>query len=220
MIPAIKKTSIAFFWGVTVLFTACTGGSDRSDPDQNERHETARYDSLRHVLEAVYDTDQGIREKLMAAEGAEFGRLVQQMQQIDSSNQEKVNRILSDFGWLSQSQVGEKASDAIFFVVQHAGIDVIKEHYPTLKALAKENEAKATHAAMMEDRLLMYEGKKQIYGTQASSDTSGSFYIWPIKDPGQVNALRKKMGFERTVEKNAERLGAIYDPERKLEANQ
>ncbi len=74
------------------------------------------------------------------------------------------------------------------------------------------------HAAMMEDRLLMYEGKKQIYGTQASSSSmsNGKSFIWPIQNPKKVNQLRKEAGFDLTVEENAKRLGTVYNPDEEL----
>jgi hypothetical protein len=176
------------------------------------------YDSLRQVLESIYDTDQGIREKLSSSQGDELGKLIFQMQKIDSANQVQVKSILNTYGWLPQSKVGEKAADAIFYVVQHADRELIRQYLPTLKKLAGQKEAKSTNAAMMEDRLLMYDGKKQIYGTQATSRlrTDGKGAIWPIQNPSKVNQLRKKAGFELTVEENAKRLNAFYDPNEKL----
>jgi hypothetical protein len=176
------------------------------------------YDSLRQVLEAIYETDQGIREKIGSAQGDELGKIIFQMQKIDSANQVQVKYILNKYGWLPQSKVGEKAADAIFYVVQHADMELIRQYLPTLKKLARQKEAKMTHAAMMEDRLLMYDGKKQIYGTQATSRlrVDGRATIWPIQSPSKVNQLRKEARFELTVEENAKRLNAIYDPNEKL----
>ena len=56
----------------------------------------------------------------------------------------------------------------------------------------------------------MEQGKEQIYGTQGSSyglnsDNPTSF-IWPIKDPENVNKLRLEAGFLDTVEENAKRI--------------
>jgi len=179
--------------------------------------EKVPYDSLRIVLEKVYDSDQGIRKKLMASSGTGFGKLVRQMQEIDSLNRYQVTAILEEYGWLSKSKIGEKASDAIFYAVQHAEPDLMKAHLPELKKLARRKEAKATHAAMMEDRILMYEGKKQKYGTQATSTgPDNRSVIWPVEKPRKVNKLRRKAGFELTVEENAKRLDAVYNPDEKL----
>jgi hypothetical protein len=71
---------------------------------------------------------------------------------------------------------------------------------------------------MMEDRLLMWKGLKQIYGTQATTSLRANkeLVIWPIEDPDKVDSLRFNVGFEQSVLDNAKRLGAIYDPNEKL----
>lgn len=206
---------------MSLMFAGCGQGTDPSKLQSNTA-DSVPYDSLRVVLEEIYDADQGIRIELMDAlgghvdEGGHVGELFGRMAQIDSVNRIKMDRILSDYGWLPQSKVGEKAASAIFFVVQHGGQEMIQQHLPALQKLARENEAKTTHAAMMEDRLLMKQGKKQIYGTQASGDTTGASYIWPIADPERVNERRKAAGFELTVEENAERLDAVYNSKQEL----
>lgn len=190
----------------------------KSSPVTIPVSDTIPYNALKLTLEKIYDTDQGIREKLGSANGDELGKLIGQMLQIDSVNQAQVKLILKQYNWLPQSKVGEKAADAIFYVVQHADVSLIRTYLPVLKQLALNKEAKTTHAALMEDRLLMYEGKKQIYGTQATSRlrADGKAAIWPIQNPNQVNQLRKEAGFDLTVEENAKRLGAFYNPDEKL----
>ncbi|MDB5262143.1 MAG: hypothetical protein JWQ14_1424 [Adhaeribacter sp.] len=171
-------------------------------------------DTLRSVLEQIYATDQGIRKKISQAPPADRMNLFREMRQIDSANQIKVKVILSQYGWLPQRQVGEKAASALFYVVQHADSGLMATYLPQLQKLARNGEAKTTHAAMMEDRLLMDRREKQIYGTQAFSNvlTKGVVLIWPIADYQHVNLRRKEAGFETTVEENAKRLGAIYKP--------
>lgn len=211
------ERTVAFIILVALICTACNQ-RNRAFKVLPPVKDSVPYDSLKAVLENIYDTDQGIREKLMASKGEEFGEIMYRMMQIDSVNRARIKPILHRYGWLPKSKVGEKASDAIFFVIQHSDVELMRQYFPSLKDLASKREAKATHAAMMEDRLLVNEGKKQIYGTQATSDssTNGKAYIWPIENPDQVNQLRKEAGFDLTVEANARRLGAIYDPKREL----
>ncbi|WET48634.1 hypothetical protein PYS58_18950 [Chryseobacterium indologenes] len=67
---------------------------------------------------------------------------------------------------------------------------------------------------MMEDRYLMGKNKEQVYGTQGAGELSKDKdgiqqfvnFIWPIKDPGNVNKRRKEAGFDSTVEENAQRM--------------
>jgi hypothetical protein len=40
--------------------------------------------------------------------------------------------------------------------------------YPEFKVLANKGEASKVDCAMMEERLLMWQGEKQIYGNQAN----------------------------------------------------
>ena len=82
-----------------------------------------------------------------------------------------------------------------------------------IKKAGKKNELPKTLVAMMEDRLLVQEGKEQIYGTQGSgfnTKNGWTMIIHPIKNPEKVNKLRKKVGFTETVEENAKRLGIDY----------
>lgn len=180
------------------------------------------YDSLRIILEVAHDTDQTIREKLSTAEGNDslFMSYLGEMSVVDRKNRKKVLPILEKYGWLQISKVGEKASDGLFYVLQHTvDLDLFRKYLPVIKKLSVKNEAKLWHAALIEDRLLMYENKKQIYGSQSvtrKNKYNGEYFIWPIRDPDKVNSLREKAGLPLTVEENAERLNAIYDPNEEI----
>ncbi len=186
------------------------------------------YDSLRTVLEEIHDQDQVIREELvkyMQQGDSIVPSLITQMNTTDSVNQIRVNQIISSYGWLPQSKIGDKAAEALFLVIQHSGLETMQGYLPLLKKAVETGEANATSAALMEDRILMYEGKKQLYGTQASSRPkedgepshgSTEYFIWPIEEPEKVNQRRAEIGFDLTVEENAARMNAIYDPNEEL----
>ncbi|MEM6843270.1 MAG: DUF6624 domain-containing protein [Bacteroidota bacterium] len=181
------------------------------------------YDSLRTVLEEIHAQDQGIREELVKhmQQGDSIApSLITQMHFIDSVNQIRVNQMITDYGWLPQSKIGDNAALGLFLVVQHADSETMQSYLPYLKKAVEVGEAKATWAATMEDRILMYEGKKQVYGTQASGrpkeDGSNEYFIWPIEEPETVNQRRAQIGFDLTVEENAARMNAIYNPNEKL----
>ncbi|MBA9075669.1 DUF6624 domain-containing protein [Rufibacter quisquiliarum] len=180
------------------------------------------YDSLRVVLEKIHDTDQGIRLKGDTVKEENMNAFFAEMQAVDSVNQLQVQAILGRYGWLPKSKVGEKAANGLFYVVQHSPTRVIAQYLPELQKMAAKGEADKTLTAMMEDRLLMFQNKKQIYGSQATSmlRKDGSYAIWPIEDPKNVNKRRKAAGFTSTVEENAKRLKAAYDPAEKIPPNQ
>ncbi|MBS1486366.1 MAG: hypothetical protein JST43_02160 [Bacteroidetes bacterium] len=178
------------------------------------------YDSLRIVLDKMWDRDQHIRRVLidsirLSSPPAEI--FIKRMRDVDQENQKELQIILDRFGWIPQSKIGEGAAGTFFIVIQHSDTSVMAKWFPVFKSLAEKGEANRMNCATMEDRLLMWRGKKQIYGTQATStDNNKTLFIWPIENPQEVNARRKKIGFETTVEENAKNLGASYNPDEKL----
>jgi len=140
---------------------------------------------------------------------------------IDSANIVYISAVIKKYGYPGKSLVGTPSNECAYYVIQHSS--KIGKYIKTIATAAKRTELPFHLYAMMEDRFLMDNNKEQIYGSQATSITlSGStnnYIIWPIKDPLHVNELRKKAGFELTVEQNAERLGVNYKIIRLSEIN-
>ena len=178
------------------------------------------YHAIRQELHRIYQRDQQIRTSIMAMgmDSPTAAPLFQQMHVTDSVNQGYVRQLLTTTGWPARSQVGDTAARTVYLVVQHAGRATIAQHLPALRRLVRQGEAQATDAATMEDRLRMFSGKKQRYGTQAANwvRKDGTQVVWPVQHPARVNRDRQRVGFPTTVEQNAAELGAQYDPEERL----
>ncbi|ARS36340.1 DUF6624 domain-containing protein [Pontibacter actiniarum] len=203
-----------------LLAIGCQNAAD-SNTAVAVKEEEPNYALLQAELEETYDLDQGVRDVNWDSVNATPGvqqEFMKQMRQVDSLNQAKVLPILDRYGWLPKSKIGEKAADALFVVVQHASLNTIEKYLPEMEELALQGEASTADAAMMRDRLLMFQGKKQRYGTQVVSyiREDGRAAVWPVEDVKNVNKRRAAAGFELTVEENAKRLGAVFDPEEKL----
>jgi hypothetical protein len=52
------------------------------------------------------------------------------------------------------------------------------------------------HAAMLEDRIRVFEGRPQLYGTQFDWDSTGQLSPLPIEDPSEVEARRRTLGLK------------------------
>lgn len=188
----------------------------------------AEYDSLKVELEYMAQTDQKIRDeynKVFLSKG--FNRTTATayldiVTESDSANRTRIEEILERYGWPEKSKIGEKASEAIFIVVQqHPDTSLVSQYLPALEKLAAQGEASTIHCAMLKDRLLMERGRKQIYGTQLSDllRPDKKMAIWPVEDTAVVNELRKKAGFKapiETVEDYARFVGVEYDPAQEL----
>lgn len=217
-----QKTLLFLFVSILILIQTDASAQQTLRNEQATGQKKINYDSLRIELEAMFDADQEIRRILVDSIGLdspEAGKYFNEMASIDMTNRIKIKEILEKYGWIEQSKIGEKAAEAIFYVVQHTDLEFIEKYFSQFKNLAARGEASTSRCATMEDRILMWKGKKQIYGTQAySNNLSGGkkIFIWPVEDPSQVNELRKRAGFTTTVEENASRLNAEYDPNEKL----
>lgn len=196
--------------------------------------------SLKHQLDTILTTDQGIREfmdtEVTAARKDTLEKLLSYpralldhqpwsvMQKIDSINIGKVEQIITKYGYPGKTMVGEPENTAVFYVIQHS--NKISKYYPLIEKAGKSGELPFKYAAMMLDRKLTGEGKEQIYGTQIymqmiKNPKTGKKepfeYVVPIKDHKNVNKRRKEAGFDTTVEKNALRFGIVYKPYTLLE---
>lgn len=131
----------------------------------------------------------------------------------DSTNLIFIENVFNKYGYPGKSLVGEPTNEAAWSVVQHS--PKIDKYLPAIKTAAENKELPFRLYAMMLDRQLMYEGKEQIYGSQATSKPLRNgqkigYYVWPVKDAAGVNERRKQAGFDQTVEQNAKRLGFDY----------
>ena len=68
-----------------------------------------------------------------------------------------------------------------------------------LREAVKNGDLDRQSLALTEDRNLMYQGKKQIYGSQFF-EVNGKPAFWPIENSEKVNELRKEAGFVQTIE--------------------
>lgn len=156
---------------------------------------------LRAELEDIYNSDQGIRYKYIDLE-KQYGRDSKEVKAImtewritDSVNCIKVTGILDKYGWVGDYEVGEQGNSTLFLVIQHADIKIQDKYLPMMRKAVKENKAKVRELALLEDRVLIDHGKKQLYGSQIEMDeTTGKYKISPIEDEPNVNRRRASVG--------------------------
>ncbi|MBW3467858.1 DUF6624 domain-containing protein [Arthrospiribacter ruber] len=202
-----------------IALAICASCSQQKE--ESSEYDTFDIEAFKASTDSIMQLDQDVRRKITTAieSGGQFDTtLMQEMERIDKSNQEWVTKHLQRHGWPKRSLVGDQASTAVFLVVQHAELPTIEAYYPQLQQLADGGEANAVHAAMMQDRMLMYQGKKQIYGTQASGmlREDGSWVIWPVESPDSINEKRKQVGFLESIEDYAAMMNAVYNPKEAL----
>lgn len=154
------------------------------------------------ILEEVYDNDQAAREwtKGMSSLTAdEIEAYATEMERVDSLNQAIVFDILDKDGW--PSNLSNKANQAIWIVIDHSDLAFQRKYLYLVKEKAEECILEKADYAILNDRVLMGEGKPQIYGTQikmnatiVDDEIAMQFFLWPVENPIVLDSLRNTMG--------------------------
>jgi len=163
--------------------------------------------ALRDELVAMGRDDQRLRaegQKLMEAKGpgSPEARAVWERQAVlDTKNQARLAAIVAEHGWPGAKLVGLAAADAAFLIVQHAELAYQKKYLPLLEAAVARRDALPPWAAMLKDRVLVGDGKPQIYGTQVHMPPGATkWQLRPIADEARVDERRASVGLEPLVE--------------------
>jgi hypothetical protein len=137
----------------------------------------------RIILEKIYDSDKTNR-----ALGSVY------KQTTDNENQQIVMNIIETCGFPTKNEVGENGMTAIFLALQHGNPTGRKEYFPLLKKACRKGDIEQQYIALLEDRILVDEGEKQIYGTQLIKINDGELKLAPLVNPQKVNKRREKVG--------------------------
>ncbi len=139
--------------------------------------------------------DQQIRNELVKSGWKNASKeLLEQLQQIDQSNTDRLKDIIKEHSWLTKQLVGVEGVGAAFLIIQHSPDTAFKEEMlPYLEQSYLRNEGiSGQQLALLTDRILIAQGKAQIYGTQADL-SEGQVVFSPIEDEANVDKRRKKM---------------------------
>ena len=153
------------------------------------------------VLDTIQDDDQKYRleaDKLVDKYGWESKEVQDKWKIInvkDSINLIKVEEILAEYGWLGSDIVGEEGNSILFLVIQHANTQTQLKYLPMFREAVKNGNALAKDLALMEDRILLAQEEKQIYGSQLGIDMKTNEYLLsPMIDPDNVDKRREEVG--------------------------
>ncbi len=110
-----------------------------------------------------------------------------------SENTERLLELLDEYGWPTATQVTEYAAAGAALIINHASYELRSKYFPLLKEAFERGEAQPLRFAKMQDRLLVEEGKQQLYGTQIKFENLERT-PYPIKEPEFVDKRRAEIG--------------------------
>ncbi|MEH6537371.1 MAG: DUF6624 domain-containing protein [Psychroserpens sp.] len=108
-------------------------------------------------------------------------------------NKEQLVKLLDINGWPTASSVTEYAAAGAALIINHTTYEIRSKYFPMLEKAFKQGEAQPLRYAKMRDRLLMEEGKEQLFGTQWKFVNSKRV-PHPIEEPEYVDKRRSEIG--------------------------
>jgi hypothetical protein len=154
--------------------------------------------ALRQELLKRVKQDQAIRDELIK-KGVQHpdAEIIARMQAIDSDNTVRMKTIIKQYGWPGPELVGKDGAEAAFLLVQHADHKFQKEVLPMVRDAYLANKLTGQNYALLLDRVLVAEGKPQVYGTQAKGFDQWKGHepvLEPIEDEANVDKRRAEVG--------------------------
>ena len=169
-------------------------------------------------LDSIYNDDQSYRiqaqeiQKKNGAESEEFKKVWKIVHIKDSINLIQVTSILDKYGWLGSDEVGNQGNSTLFLVIQHADLKTQEKYLPMMRDAVKNGKAYGSSLALLEDRIEVRNGRKQIYGSQIGMDEDNKYFVSPLIDPDNVDKRRASVGLG-SLEEYVKNWDMIWDVE-------
>jgi len=175
------------------------------------------------ILDSIHIEDQSYRRQIGDIE-EKYGRDSKEMKahwrlinEKDSINLIKIKKILDERGWLGAEIIGGQGNSTLFLVIQHSDLETQLEYLPMMREAVKKGNANASSLALLEDRVALRQGKRQIYGSQMDRDQeTGEYYVSPLIDPENVDKRRAQVGLG-TIADYVKHWGITWDIEKHRE---
>ena len=133
-------------------------------------------------------------------EKAEFEKLTAKVKAVDDDNTKWLKGVVEKHGWPTNTLVGTDGANTAWLLVQHADADPeFQRRCLDLMAKLPKDEVSQSNLAYLTDRVLLAEGKMQLYGTQFTV-VAGKWKPRPLEDEPNVDQRRAEVGLPPLAE--------------------
>lgn len=129
------------------------------------------------------------------------------MAPIRNKNQKMARFILAKCEFPDTTKIGQENMDVFLRIVRNADYNIMAYYYDKIEKAAKSGKLDKKNFAVIQDRLLMYNGFSQIYGSQVSRGE-----LYDLEKPRTVNKRRAAVGL-KPIEEYLESLGLNFEEE-------
>lgn len=162
--------------------------------------DAARADALREEFRRRHALDQEVREVFEQAGGEPTAEDAKRMGEVDRDNTGWLLERIAEFGWIDAERFGADAAETAWLLVQHSGdLRLMTTILPILESRVRATGEGGANFALLFDRVRMWLGDPQRYGSQIGYGADGLF-LYPIEDPAGVDTRRAELGMEPLAE--------------------
>ena len=143
--------------------------------------------------------DLTVRQELLDS-GQLGGVYVPRMEAIHIKNAARLRELIDQHGWPAEDIAGKDGAEAAWLIAQHAvgEPDFQRQVLRLITECAAAGRIPPWHVAYLEDRIAMYEGRPQRYGSQWFDDPrDGRTRPWTLSDPERVDEFRASVGLPK-----------------------
>jgi len=152
-------------------------------------------EALRQELIAMRAEDLRVREELL--QSGELGEgYAPPMEAVHRRNAARLGEIIAKHGWPDTELAGADGTLSAWFIVQHAisEPDFQRHALRLVQEKVRQGKVPAAQEAYLFDRIAMYEGRPQRYGTQSLLCADGQYRRWKTEDSEHLNERRIAIG--------------------------
>jgi hypothetical protein len=137
---------------------------------------------------------------------------IEEMERVDQDNSTWLRALVSDRGWPGHSLVGVDGAQSAFLLAQHTPDHELQRWFlQHLRAAVDDGEAEPAELAFLEDRVRMFLGRPQRYGSQFTL-VDGALHLYEVEDPDTLDDRRAAVGLEPFAEYQR-RIQSLYTAE-------
>ncbi len=153
------------------------------------------------LLVAAARRDLDTRTRL-AASGELFNGYHPEMEAVHDENAALLRRVFDDIGWPGRREYGDDGAGAAFLILQHAigHPDLQRRGLTLLLDAIPEGQANPLDVAYLSDRISIFEGGAQTFGTQFDWDANGQLSPAAVRDPETLDERRASVGLPPMAE--------------------
>jgi hypothetical protein len=151
-------------------------------------------ESLEKALLDMEAQDQSVRNELTAA-GSLNDNYHPRLEEVHRANASRLRQIIAVFGWPGFALVGEGGAKAAWRIALHSISEppFMRQCRDLIDHASEIGDAPRWQFAIIDDRIRVYEGRPQRYGTQLRIGANG-LEPHPIENEARVSSMRAQAG--------------------------